>query len=91
MITEQERTRILGPWRIKVESYEKKIAELESDLRWYRSDGGAKGVSKRIADLKERVAELESEEGLIRSKSVGDSHSIKTRPTRGIKVMKVNY
>ena len=48
-------------------------------------------VENRIREIEQRVAELESEEGLIRSKSVGDSHSIKTRPTRGIKVMKVNY
>jgi len=48
-------------------------------------------VEKRIAEIIQRVAELEAEEGITRSKSAADSHSIKTRPKGGIKVMKVNY
>jgi len=48
-------------------------------------------VEKRIVEIKQRVAELEAEEGITRSKSVPDPHAIKTRPARGIKVMKVNY
>jgi len=48
-------------------------------------------VGNRIAEIKQRIVELESEEGITRSKSAADSHSIKTRPTGKIKVMKVNY
>jgi len=48
-------------------------------------------VEKRIREIEQRIAELELEEGITRSKSAADSHSIKTRPTGGIKVMKVNY
>ena len=48
-------------------------------------------VEKKIQEILQRVAELELEEGITRSKSAADSHSIKTRPTGKIKVMKVNY
>lgn len=48
-------------------------------------------VGNRVAEIKQRIVELESEEGITRSKSAADSHSIKTRPTGKIKVMKVNY
>ena len=48
-------------------------------------------VEKKLEEIEERIAELEAEEGITRSKSAADSHSIKTRPKGGIKVMKVNY
>jgi len=48
-------------------------------------------VEKKLEEIEQRIAELEAEEGIIRSKTAAGSHSIKTRPTGKIKVMKVNY
>ncbi|OIP28824.1 MAG: hypothetical protein COW04_08165 [Deltaproteobacteria bacterium CG12_big_fil_rev_8_21_14_0_65_43_10] len=48
-------------------------------------------VENKIREIEERIAELESEAGITRSKSAADSHSIKTMPRGAIKVMKVNY
>ena len=48
-------------------------------------------VENRIREIDERIAELESEAGITRSKSTADSHSINTMPRGAIKVMKVNY
>jgi len=48
-------------------------------------------VEKKLEEIEERIAKLEAEEGITRSETAAGSHSIKTRPTVGIKVMKVNY
>jgi len=48
-------------------------------------------VEKRIGDIKERIAKLEREEGVTRTKDFADLPSKKTVPKSAIKVMRVDY
>jgi hypothetical protein len=50
-----------------------------------------KVVEKRVEDIKERIAKLEMEEGITRTKGFADASSKKPVPRGAIKVMRIDY